>query len=286
MHVGWADEKVVLVTGAARGIGEMTARRLHVHGAKLALVGLEPDRLSALASELGEARAAWFEADVTDVDALREAVEGAVARFGGIDVAVANAGVHYVGAFEKTPLSVLERELEINLLGVLRTDHVVLPHLLRSGGYLLNVASLAAASHAPLMTSYAASKAGVEGLTNSLRGELATRGVAVGCAYFGFIDTDMVRDAFAHPSTTAMLPLLPGFVRRPVPVKRAVDAIEHGIRERRARVWAPRYVGLALASRGWLQPLTEARVGRSHKVEQALALIEAPVADETLSGRV
>jgi NADP-dependent 3-hydroxy acid dehydrogenase YdfG len=99
MHDGWADDKVVLVTGAARGIGEMTARRLHARGAKLALVGLEPDRLSALAEELGEGRAAWFEADVTDVEALQDAVEGVVGRFGGIDVAVANAGVHYVGAW-------------------------------------------------------------------------------------------------------------------------------------------------------------------------------------------
>jgi NAD(P)-dependent dehydrogenase (short-subunit alcohol dehydrogenase family) len=288
MDEGWADDKVVLVTGAARGIGAMTARRLHARGAKLALVGLEPDRLSTLADELGHERAAWFEADVTDVPALQDAVEGAVGRFGRIDVAVANAGVHYVGAFEKTPLNVLERELEINLLGVLRTDHVVLPHLLSSRGYLLNVASLAAASHAPLMTSYAASKAGVEGLSNSLRGELVMRGVAVGCAYFGFIDTDMVRDAFAHPSTTAMLPLLPKFVRRPVPVDRAVDAIERGIRDRRARVWAPRYVGLALASRGWLQPLTEARVARSGKVDEALAMIEEPpaAADETMAADV
>ncbi len=276
MHERWAEDKVVLITGAARGIGEMTARRLQARGAKLALVGLEPDRLAALATDLGSERAIWFEADVTDVAALKEAVEGTVMRFGKIDVAVANAGVHYVGAFEKTPLEVLERELEINLLGVLRTDHAVLPHLLRSRGYLLNVASLAAASHAPLMTSYAASKAGVEGLSNSLRAELATRGVDVGVAYFGFIDTDMVRDAFAHPSTTAMLPLLPPFVRRPVPVARAVDAIEQGIRRRRARMWAPRYVGLALASRGWLQPLTEARVGRSRKIEQALELVKAP----------
>ncbi len=122
-----------------------------------------------LAADLGEERAVWFEADVTDVSALHDAVHGAASHFGRIDVAVANAGVHYVGAFEKTPLEVLERELEINLLGVLRTDHVVLPHLLRSRGYLLNIASLAAASHAPLMTSYAASKSGVEGLSNSLR---------------------------------------------------------------------------------------------------------------------
>jgi NAD(P)-dependent dehydrogenase (short-subunit alcohol dehydrogenase family) len=269
---GWAGGQVALITGAARGIGAATARRLHEKGASVALVGLEPELLEQLANELGDGRAAWFEADVTDAGALEEAVRGAVERFGRLDVAVANAGVHYVGAFETTPLEVLERELEINLLGVLRTDHIVLPHLMQTRGYLLNVASLAAASHAPLMTSYSASKAGVEGLTNSLRTEVASRGVDVGCAYFGFIDTDMVRDAFAHDSTKAMLGLLPGFIRRPVSVQRAASAIELGIRGRRARVWAPRYVGLALATRGWMQPLTEARVRRSPRIETAVRL--------------
>ena len=268
----WADGRVVLITGAARGIGAATARRLHARGATVALVGLEPERLEQLAIELGDGRAAAFEADVTDLGALRGAVDAAVARFGRLDVAIANAGVHYVGAFATTPLATLERELEINLLGVLRTDRVVLEHLLASRGYLLNIASLAAASHAPLMTSYAASKAGVEGLTNSLRVELAGTGARAGCAYFGFIDTDMVRAGFAHPSTTQMLPLLPRFARRPVPVERAVDAIERGVRERRARVWAPGYVGLALASRGWMQPLVERRLMRSAKVAAAVRL--------------
>jgi NAD(P)-dependent dehydrogenase (short-subunit alcohol dehydrogenase family) len=280
MDDGSAAGQVVVITGAARGIGAATARRLHAGGAAVALVGLEPERLAALVAELGEERAAWYEADVTDVDALRDAIDAAAERFGRIDVAVANAGVHYVGAFATTPLEVLEREIEINLLGVLRTDHVVLPHLQRSRGYLLNIASLAAASHAPLMTSYAASKAGVEGLTNSLRAELAHTGVGVGCAYFGFIDTDMVREAFSHPSTTTMLPLLPGFVRRPVSVERAVDVIEAGIRRRSARVWAPRYVGGALAARGWLQPLTELRVGRSRKLGAAVRLAGEARADQ------
>jgi NAD(P)-dependent dehydrogenase (short-subunit alcohol dehydrogenase family) len=149
MGDGWADGQVALITGAARGIGAATARRLHARGAAVALVGLEPERLASLAGELGDDRAVWFEADVTDAPALRSAVEAAARRFGRIDVAVANAGVHYVGAFETTPLEVLERELEVNLLGVLRTDYAVLPHLLRSRGYLLNIASLAAASHAP-----------------------------------------------------------------------------------------------------------------------------------------
>lgn len=268
----WADGKVALITGAARGIGAETARRLHARGAAVALVGLEPERLEQLAAELGPGRAAAFEADVTDIVAVKRAVDATLDRFGRLDIAIANAGVHYVGAFATTPLETLERELEINLLGVLRTDRAVIEHVIASRGYLLNIASLAAASHAPLMTSYSASKAGVEALTNSLRVELAGTGARAGCAYFGFIDTDMVREGFAHPSTRLMLPMLPSFARRAVPVQRAVDAIERGVRDRRARVWAPRYVGLALAARGWMQPLLERRLMRSQKVAEAVRL--------------
>jgi len=277
--------KTVLITGAARGIGAATARRLHGLGANLALVGLEPELLADLTDELGRERAAWFETDVTDSAALIEAVAETVERFGAIDVAIANAGVHYIGAFATSPLEQLERELEINLLGVLRTDHAVLPEILRSGGYILNIASLAAAAHAPLMTSYAASKAGVEALTNSLRSELAPTGARVGCAYFGFIDTDMVRDAFAHPSTEVMQPLMPAFVRKPVSVGKAVDAIERAVLGRKARVWAPRYVGSALRSRGWMQPLSERRMAGSSRVRRALELSEPAVETElTVAG--
>jgi len=277
--------RVVLVTGAARGIGLDAVQRLHARGANVALVGLEPELLEQRASELGE-RAAWFECDVTHQDTLQAAVDGTVARFGGLDVVIANAGVAPVGTVLTIDPADFERTIEVNLLGVWRTIRAALPHVVQRRGYVLPIASLAAAVHAPLMAPYTASKAAVEAFADSLRAELAPTGTKVGCAYFGFIDTDMVRDALAHPSTTAMLGLLPSFVRRPVPVDRAVDAIERGIRGRRARVWAPRYVGLALPPRGWLQPLTEARVGRSHKVEEALALIETPAPEDTLAGRV
>src|SRR5439155_23656148 len=89
--------RTVFITGAARGIGAATAERLHARGDNVALVGLEPERLEALAARLGD-RAAFFEADVTDRAALDAAVAGAVERFGGIDVAIANAGIHTTGS--------------------------------------------------------------------------------------------------------------------------------------------------------------------------------------------
>lgn len=265
--------KTVLITGAARGIGAATAERLHGRGANLVLTGLEPDRLSHLAENLGE-RAVWHEADATDSEALADAVALGVERFGGIDVAIANAGVHWTGSFRSTPLEQLEREIEINLLGVLRTAKAVVPQITERRGYLLNVASLAAAIHAPTLSAYNASKAGVEAFTDSLRIELKTTGARVGCAYFGIIETDMVRDAFAHPAVASALDAMPGFAARPAPLSAAVDAIEDGVLRRRKRVWAPRFIGPALFARGIVQPLTELHAGRDRSIAASIELAE------------
>jgi NAD(P)-dependent dehydrogenase (short-subunit alcohol dehydrogenase family) len=267
--------RTVFITGAARGIGAATAERLHARGDNVALVGLEPERLEALADRLGE-RAAFFEADVTDRDALDAAVAGTIERFGGIDVAIANAGIHTTGSLIGGDAARIERTIEVNLLGVLRTDLAVMEQIVQRKGYLLNIASLAAAAHAPLMGPYTASKAGVEALTDSLRAELSTTGARAGCAYFGFIDTDLVRASFAQVSTQTMQKNMPSFLSKPVPVGKAVDAIERAIDKRLARTWAPRYVGGFLALRGILQPLSERRVlGRP---ELAAAIGEADAA--------
>jgi NAD(P)-dependent dehydrogenase (short-subunit alcohol dehydrogenase family) len=259
----------VLVTGAARGIGAAAAERLHARGANVVLVGLEPERLQRNAERLGE-RAAAVEADVSDLEAMQRAVAAAVERFGGIDVAIANAGISYGGPLASTPIEQVERTLTVNLLGVWRTDRAVIGELVKSRGYLLNVASLAAVAHAPLMGAYAASKAGVEALTDALRMECAPSGVSVGCAYFGFIDTDLVRAGFAQPSAQAMNERLPGFLRRTAPLSAAIDAIERGVQRRSARIWAPRWVGAALLARGLLQPLNERAASRDQG-----ALVEA-----------
>jgi NAD(P)-dependent dehydrogenase (short-subunit alcohol dehydrogenase family) len=248
--------RTVFITGAARGIGKATAERLHSKGANVALVGLEPERLEENAAMLGD-RAMSIETDVTDLAALERAVRAAVARFGAIDVAIANAGIAFTGALATAPVEQVERTLEVNLLGVWRTDRAVIEQIVKQRGYLLNISSLSAISHGPMMGPYTAAKAGVDALSDALRMETMPSGAMVGCAYFGFLDTDLVRAAFAEPSGEAMTGRLPAFIRNPAPLSKAIDAIERGIERRSARVWAPRWVGPMLALRGILQPLTE-----------------------------
>jgi NAD(P)-dependent dehydrogenase (short-subunit alcohol dehydrogenase family) len=266
--------RTVFITGAARGIGAATAERLYAKGANVALVGLEPERLNALATRLGE-RAAAFEADVTDFDALVQAVAGTVERFGGIDVAIANAGLAFSGTLANAPIEQVERTFAVNLLGVWRTDRAVIEQIVERKGYLLNIASLAAVAHAPLMGPYTATKAGVEAFTDALRMETVPSGARVGCAYFGFIDTDLVRAGYSHPSSEVLNRQTPGFLRNPAPLSSAVDAIERGIERRAARLWAPRWVGAAIALRGILQPLTEWRMLRdTSQLSEAMRLAD------------
>jgi NAD(P)-dependent dehydrogenase (short-subunit alcohol dehydrogenase family) len=268
--------RTVFVTGAARGIGAAAAERLHARGANVALVGLEPERLQETAARLGE-RALPIEVDVTDLAALEGAVSATVERFGSIDVAIANAGIAFTGSLAEAPVAHVERTLAVNLLGVWRTDRAVIAEIQRSRGYLLNVSSLAAAAHSPLMGPYTCAKAGVEALTDALRVETAPSGARVGCAYFGFIDTDLVREGFARPASQAMTAQMPAFMRNPAPLSRAIDAIERGIERRAARVWAPRWVGAMLALRGLVQPLTErAALRDTSGLEEAIRLASSP----------
>jgi len=275
--------RTVFITGAARGIGAGAAERLHAKGANVVLVGLEPERLEENAARLGD-RAAWFEVDVTDFDALRAAVRATVERFGAIDVAVANAGIAFTGSLATSPIEQVERTLAVNLLGVWRTDRAVIEQITQRGGYLLNIASLAAVIHGALIGPYAAAKAGVEALSDALRIELALSGASVGCAYFGFIDTDLVRASFAEPASEALREQTPGFIRNPIPLARAIDAIERGIERRSARVWAPRWVGAALLLRGIAQQVVErgalrdtARLAEGIRLAEAQAHEQDPV---------
>ena len=243
------NDKVVLITGAARGIGAETARRLVARGARVSLVGLEPERLAALAGELGE-RAVWFEADVTDQAAIDGAVEGTVAAFGGVDVVLANAGIANNGTVAISPADALVRTLEVNLNGVVRTVCAALPHVTERRGYVMLVSSTAAFTMMPGMSTYAASKAGVEQFANCLRLEVAHKGVRVGSVHPGWIDTDLVRDQRADLKTfDAAMDKFPYPLNATTSVEDCADAIVDGMERRRSRVYIPRAIGFVQALR-------------------------------------
>jgi len=246
--------RTVLITGAARGIGAESARRVASRGANVALVGLEPDELQRVAEQCGP-NAAWFEADVTDWSQLEAAVEGAVERFGGIDCVMANAGIAPMGMVRSTDPAAFERTIEINLLGVWRTVRTCLPHVIERRGYVLIIASLAAGVHGPGMAAYSASKAGAEAFGDSLRAELDHLGVDVGVGYFSFIDTDLVRSAEAHPIYARVRDELPGPFGKTYPLSDVGTAVAEGIEKRRRWIVVPNWArGVLVLSRA-LGPL-------------------------------
>jgi hypothetical protein len=231
--------KVVVITGAARGIGAETARLLATRGALLSLVGLEPERLAALAAELGEGHL-WFECDVTDQAALERAVAGTIDKLGHIDIVIANAGIASSGTVAVAPVEALVRTIEVNLIGVVRTVSATLPHVTHSRGYYLLVSSAAALAPLPGISTYAAAKSGVEGFGNALRLELAHKGVGVGVAYPSWIDTDLVRDPQRDlKSFDEVLRTLPGPFGSITPVSDCAAAFLKAIERRKRKLYVP-----------------------------------------------
>jgi NAD(P)-dependent dehydrogenase (short-subunit alcohol dehydrogenase family) len=260
----------VLITGAARGIGALTARRLHDRGARVALLGLEPDLLADVAAGCGGAP--WFECDVADRAQVADAVAAAVVRLGGLDVAIANAGIGAQMPLVGGDPSVWDATLAVNLGGTFNLVHAAAPHVSHKDGYFLLTASLAAAVHLPLMAAYCASKAAVESLGDSLRAELAPTGARVGVAYYAELDTEMTSRGFATKAAARMP--IGGNGRLPVaPVGPASDALERGIRERSRRIVSPRWVAAALPLRMVVQRVVErevrGRIGKALEIARS-----------------
>ncbi len=238
--------KRILITGAARGVGAALAQRLHARGARVALIGLESELLSDVAASCGDAPRA--ECNVAVRTQVEESVEAMVGRLGGLDVVVANAGVAAQLPLIGGDPTVMERTLEVNVLGTYHTLRAAGPHISHPGGYALAVASLAAAVHAPLLGAYSASKAAVEALGNTLRVELRHSGAKVGVAYFAELDTDMTNRGFGTEAASKLVK-----IGRVAPLEVGIDAVERGIARRSRRVVAPPWVGAVLPIRMLVQ---------------------------------
>jgi short-subunit dehydrogenase len=234
--MGSFDGKVVLITGASSGIGAALAVEVARAGGDVALLARRADRLAEVAARvraLGR-RAEALECDVTRDGDLERAVAACGERLGGVDVAVANAGFGVSGRFAELDLADWRRQMETNVFGVLRTAYAAWPELERRRGTLAIVGSVAGYLPGPGSAPYAASKFALRSLAESLRIELAPRGVAVVLVSPGYVDAEIrLVDRYGRVQKDAPDPV-PRWLRMPADV--AARRIARGIAARRREV--------------------------------------------------
>jgi len=263
--------KVALITGGARGIGYETARQLHQRGASVALLDVDADEVREASERIGE-RAIGIVADVTDAGAMRAAVAETVERFGGLDIAMANAGIAppTTTTIRMVSAEEWERVIDINLLGVWHTVRAALPQVAERQGHVVVVSSAYAIANGMLSSAYAVAKSGVEALGRSLRSELAPLGASAGVAYFGFVDTKLVQDAFARSDTDRLEKTVPAFLLKRIAPAEAGASVVRGIEERAPRTFAPKYWRYISALRGLINPLLDKRADSDSRVREAI----------------
>jgi NAD(P)-dependent dehydrogenase (short-subunit alcohol dehydrogenase family) len=253
--------KVIMLTGAAGGIGAQTARRLVEAGHHVALVDIDGPGIHRLSTELGD-RTLAFQADVTSHTDLERAVAATTERFGRLDAAIANAGIEILGPLSTMPMADVERVIDVDLLGVWKTVRAALPEVIRSRGYILVVSSVSSATPGPFNAAYNAAKAGVVAMAKTLRLEVRGHGVRVGIAYFGYIDTVEGRRAVENPAMAEVMARAPAKMRTPSPVDDAAAALVRSVERRSTRVVVPRSLAPAIEFPELVQAIAERWLGR------------------------
>jgi NAD(P)-dependent dehydrogenase (short-subunit alcohol dehydrogenase family) len=274
--------KVALITGGANGVGAEVARRLHDKGAKLVLTDLDEVLLKEVATRLGEERVLTVVADVRNFEAMQSAADKGIDRFGGIDIAIANAGIATFGSVLHVDPAAFKTLLDVNALGVFHTVRAALPSVIERRGYLLIVSSLAAYVAFPGAASYNLSKAGVEHFANVLRLEVAHLGVDVGSAHMSWIDTPLVRESKADlASFREMITRLPGPLKKTTSVEQCGEAFIKGIEGRRRQINCPGWVG----AMRWLRPILGTSFGESQTLKSVPELLPQMDAEVAALGR-
>ena len=187
-------KKVALVTGGSRGIGAAIAKRLAADGANVAITYAKDATMASAVVKAIEAhggKAMAIQADAADVDAVKNAVEKAVAAFGRLDVLVNNAGTAIPKPFEETTLEELNRVIDINVRGVFVTTQAALRHMNDNGRIIMIGSCVGERVLTPGLVPYSATKGAVKMFTQGLSREVGSRGITVNNVQPGPIDTDL-----------------------------------------------------------------------------------------------
>ena len=187
-------KKVALVTGGSRGIGAAIAKRLAADGANVAITYAKDATMASAVVKAIEAhggKAMAIQADAADVDAVKNAVEKAVAAFGRLDVLVNNAGTAIPKPFEETTLEELNRVIDINVRGVFVTTQAALKHMNDNGRIIMIGSCVGERVLTPGLVPYSATKGAVKMFTQGLSREVGSRGITVNNVQPGPIDTDL-----------------------------------------------------------------------------------------------
>lgn len=183
--------RTALITGASGGIGGAIARALHGQGAVVGLSGTRVEPLEALAAEFGE-RAHVLACDLGDAEAVEALPKRAAEAMGSVEILVNNAGLNRDQLFMRMSDEDWTRVIDINLTSAMRLTRGVLRGMMKARwGRIINVTSIVGVTGNPGQANYAASKAGMIGMSKSLAAEVAARGITVNCIAPGFIETAM-----------------------------------------------------------------------------------------------
>jgi NAD(P)-dependent dehydrogenase (short-subunit alcohol dehydrogenase family) len=273
--------QVALVTGGARGLGAATARSLSAAGARVFVL----DRHRPDPAEHFDEQVTFLVGDVTDLDAMTDAVQTIGREAGRLDIVIANAGVVARGAtLRASSPATVSRLFDVNVGGALNTVRAALPALIESRGRLVLISSVFAFVNGAGTIPYAMSKAAVEQLGRGLRVELAARGISITTAYFAMINTDMIRQSVDEdPAARALLDTQPKLLRKRISPEEAADAVVDGLRRRDPRVIRPRRWSLVSGLRGLLGPSLDAGLTGDGVVQDILERLDAREGEDLLT---
>ncbi len=256
-------DRVVLITGAASGIGAATALELVAQGGIPVLVDCDAEPLAQMAQRCGSQTLYWV-ADVTQLQAMQEVVDKTISKLGRIDIVFANAGVAAFGPVAYIDPEAWKRCFEVNVFGVFNTIRAALPAIMQQRGYVLINASSSSFAHPPVMSAYAASKSAVEAMGNSLRIEMAAHGVGVGVVHAGWVRTPLVTEGALHPGFVRLRATMPGPMKSETSPEETARVIVQGMLQRKRRIWVPAWLKILFALRALLHmPFAERELLRA-----------------------